>query len=93
MRDFSRTAPDTSGWAYRFRVDDPPDRIDHVRGFPHSYEVDEHGMAYGLDPSTGWARGELVRSTVPVVAPRAPIPMYDPTIMRDPNEWAPRNLT
>ena len=80
----------------RYPVKEPVDggaHVQGVRGFPRSYEVAPTGACYGLEPSTGWARGEIERGLTPSFMPPPPIPMYDPTIMADPNEWGPRNLT
>lgn len=57
---------------------------DIVRGvdaFPHTYDINQFGQAFGTTPAAQWSRGELVRDVQPALSLRPPIPMYDPTIV------------
>ena len=60
---------------------------DHVRGFPHTYSINDFGQAFGVDPATRWTRGDLVRTDSPLFAPPPLVPMYDPTIAAHPETF------
>jgi hypothetical protein len=65
--------------------DDGSSVADHVRGFPHTWTVNDFGQAFGTEPATHWTRGELIQSfDQPLFAPPPLVPMYDPTIAAHP---------
>jgi hypothetical protein len=72
---------------YKVGQQGPDYRVQGVRDHPRTYEVAPTGVCYGLEPSNGWARGEIVRATVPVFSPPEWIPMYDPTLLSNPHYW------
>lgn len=63
----------------RFVVPPPPARVDHVRGLPGAYEVDEFGYSQSSNPPARYNMGQVIRFTTPVQMWPPNTPVYDPT--------------
>ena len=63
----------------RHPVSPPPARVDHVRGMPSTYEVNEFGYSVSNVPTARWRASAVVRNPNPVQSWPIRIPVYDPS--------------
>lgn len=89
MRNLEPHPPATSKYPMRFPVAEHEPQVDHVRTFPNAYELDENGMSVATHQPANFERGQLVRTETPVHVFKPITPMYDPTMLANPNWWAP----
>lgn len=88
MRTFEKRPPATSKYPMRFAPAEHEPQVDHVRGFPNAYELDDDGLVHSTHPPANLAPGELMRGAMPVHVFKPIVPVYDPTMIEHPEYWA-----